>query len=250
MAHKDILEENRKEYFKKASFKQKMVYFWEYYKIHTFIFFFLFISFAYLINHFLTAKTSAINGTFLNIDKIEGSASTQSLEEAFIERQDIDSSKYEVRFNDGYALTGDTSLDYETDQALWVQMNAGEIDFIVSPHEYVVNYGYQDYFYDLRTILSEDQLDKYESYFLYVDGKVIKEMNEQALLPDAETKIEVPTATSPDEMEEPIPVFINLSSCEKIAQLYKSKYESLAFCIPASAKHLDMALVFLDYVME
>lgn len=250
MTHKDELNEKRKEYFQNATLKQKFVYFWEYYKIHTFIILFLVISACYLINHFLTVKSSAINGMFLNIDKIESDTSVKSLGEEFIELQEIDTSKYEVRFNDGYTLTGDETIDYENDQAIWVQTSAGEVDFMIGPHEYTLNYGYQDYFYDLRTILSEEQIAKYEQYFLYVDVKVMEELSEQSLDLDAEINIEFPASTNPDEMKEPIPAFIDLSQCEKITNLYGSRYDSIAFSIPANAKNLETALAFLDYLME
>lgn len=249
MTEKERVKTQRKEYFKNATWKQKLYYFWEYYKIHTISIILIVVVVSSFIYHKVTDPEIILNGIFLNTNTLENEKTAEDLGLEFLESKKIDTSDYTVNFNEGLYLTGDSTLDYEGEQAVWVQCGAGTVDFIVSPVEHLMDFAYQEYYADLTSILTEEQLKKYEPYFLYVDGAVIEEM--AAAPADAPLDdIELPDPTKPEEMDEPIPVFIDMTQFEKLTNLYASDTDSLVFCILVNAPDSELAIDFLEYLTE
>ncbi|RAZ94769.1 hypothetical protein DK853_33460, partial [Klebsiella oxytoca] len=60
-------------------------------------------------------------------------------------------------------------------QKLMVYIAAAELDVIVTNPSSLERYAYQDDFMDLRELLTPEQFDRYEPFFYYVDGEIIKE---------------------------------------------------------------------------
>ena len=250
MTEKERVKAQRKEYFKNATLKQKLFHFWEYYKIHTIVVVLIVIIISNFIYHKVTDPEVILYGLFLNIYNTEDETSASDLGKEFLELQDMDTTDYDVSFNDGLFLTGDDSTDYETSQAVWVQCAAGAIDFIVSPAEYLMNYAYDEYFTDLTTVLSEEQIEKYQPYFLYIDGAVVEEIAETSKDIDNPIDIALPDCAKPEEMQEPIPVLIDVTQCEKLMDVYGITTAPLVFGILVNAPAPDLTIDFLDYLME
>lgn len=249
MTEKERVKAQRKEYFANATWKQKLFYFWEYYKVHTLIVTLIIIVGSNFIYHKVTDPEMILNGIFLNSNTLENEVTAKDLGMKFLESQGIDTSKYDVNFNDGLYLTGDSTIDYEGEQAVWVQCAAGTVDFMVSPIEHLMDFAYQEYYADLTTILSEEQIEKYEPYFLYVDGALIEEMA-AAPADSPMDDIELPDPAKPEEMEKPIPLFIDMTQCQKLTDIYGSSTDSLVFSILVNAPDSALAIDFLDYLME
>lgn len=248
MPEKDLLEINKKIYLKNATIKQKIAYVWEYYKLHIFIIACVIIGASYFIYHLVTRTEACLSGIFLNAYNMENDSDVEDLGNEFLKLQNIDSSKYEVRFNDGLYLTGDDKLDFETDQAVWIQCTSGTVDFMVSPMEFLMDSAYQQYYVDLTSVLTEEQINKYQPYFLYIDGATVEEVTELSNeLKDISS--ELPDPAKPEEMIDPIPVFIDMTQCEKLANIYKDT-ESLVFGALVNAPDIDLAIEFLDYLTE
>lgn len=249
MTERENVKAQRKEYFKNATAKQKWVYFWEYYKLPTIVIILIIVVASNFIYHKVTDPELILNGIFLNCNILETEMTVENLGLEFLESQKMDTSDYTVNFNDGLYLTGDSTFDYEGEQAIWVQSSAGTVDFIISPIEHLIEFAYQEYYADLTTILSDEQVKKYEPYFLYLDGAVLEEMaNAPADSPLDD--MELPDPKKPEEMKDPIPVFINMAQCEKLTNIYGTSAESLAFCILINAPDLDLTIDFLDYLMD
>lgn len=249
MTEKERVKAQRKEYLKNATWKQKFVYFWEFYKAHTMVIILIAIAVPNFIYHKATDPKIILNGIFLNINTLENEVATKDLGLEFLELQEIDTSDYTVNFNEGLYLTGDSTIDYESEQAVWVQCAAGTVDFIVSPIEHLIDFAYQEYYADLTMILSEEQIKKYEPYFLYVDGAVIEEMA-AAPADSPLDNIELPDPAKPETMKEPIPVFIDMTQCQKLTDTYNSGSDSLVFGILVNAPDSGLAIDFLDYLMQ
>lgn len=201
------------------------------------------------ISELLSKKENVLSGLFLNAASMDGSNTIDDLEQDFIKTLKLDD-EYEVSFIDNYTLTGDAGMDYETTQAVFVQMASGSIDFAISPLEYMQNYAYKDCYLDLRTILSEEQLKKYESYFLYIVGDYMKQHHARVNSGESNEIITFPDFKKPEDMKDPIPVFIDLSKCDIITDQYQSNKESLVFGVVASTENLDNAISFLDFIMK
>ena len=250
MGENERIKAERKEYFKTASFSKKLEFIWDYYKIHILIALALLTGIGYYVHHLVTAKDMVLSGMLLNVDALEHRNDIDKLKQEILEHLKVDTQKYDVDFIDSYTLTGDVASDYETQQAVIVQLGAGSLDFTISPLEYMQNYTYQNCFYDFRDLLSEEQFKKYEPYFLYIDGEYMKEYGQRSLESSEENPIVLPDFTRPEDMEDPIPVLIDLSQCKTITDLYTADKESLVFGIMGSVKSEDNVLLFLDYIME
>lgn len=238
----------KKEFFKNATFKQKIHYFWEYYKVHAFIVILLVVSVPSFIYHRVTDPELILSGIFLNAYDLENETTAKDLGQEFLESEKIDTKKYDVNFNDSLFLSGNDTTDYEHEQAVWVQCGAGTIDFMISPIEHLMDAAHQQYYADLTTVLTETQIKKYEPYFLYIDGAVVEK--KAAAPADAPLDdIEIPDPAKPEAMEDPIPVFINMAQCEELITIYDDA-ETLAFSLLINAPDSDLALRFLDYLME
>lgn len=248
MATKDEFKTEREAYFANATWKQKLFYFWEYYKIHTIVVLLIVIAVSSFIYHRVTDPEIILNGFFLNAYNIESEISAADLGQEFLELQEIDTAEYDVNFNQNLFLTGDDTTDYEASQAVWVQCGAGTVDFMISPLEHLMDFAYQEYYIDLTSVLTKEQIAKYEPYFLYVDGAVIEEM--AAAPPDSPMDdIELPDPAKPEEMEEPVPVFIDMTQCQKTTDIY-GDVDSLVFSVLVNAPNSDLTIKFLDYLMK
>ena len=250
MGENERIKAERKEYFKTAPLSKKLEFVWDYYKIHILVALALIAGISYYVHHLVTAKDIALSGMLLNVDALEHRDDIEELKQDILRQLKIDTDKYELNFIDGYKLTGNAATDYDTQQAIFVQLGAGSLDFTISPLEYMQYYAYQDCFYDLRDLLSEEQLQKYEPYFLYVDGEYMKEYEQRSNESSEETPIVLPDFTNPKDMKDPIPVFIDLSQCKTITDLYTVGKESLVFAVLGSVESTDNVSLFLDYIME
>jgi hypothetical protein len=124
---------------------------------------------------------------------------------------------------------------------------------IVTDESSLEQYSYGEDFYDLREILSEEQLEKYEPYFYYIDMKTVEERNE--ILNDASNLyldyvLIAPDPRHPEDMEEPVPVGIYLDDCEEIRKyFYFEDDENVVASVFVNTTRLDMALKYIDYLM-
>lgn len=249
MTEKERIKAQRKEYFANATWKQKLFYFWEFYKVHTIVIILIVIAVSSFIYHKVTDPEIILNGMFLNSYNEESDSTASDLGIEFLELQEIDTSEYDVNFNEGLYLTGDSTTDYESEQAVWVQCAAGTVDFMVSPIEHLIDFAYQEYYTDLTTVLSEEQVEKYEPYFLYIDGDVLEKMA-TAPADSPLDDIELPDPANPDGMKNPIPVFIDMTHCQKLTDIYGSSSDSLVFSILVNAPDAALAIDFLNYLTE
>ena len=140
--------------------------------------------------------------------------------------------------------------DYEASQAMMVQCAAGAVDFVSSPLKPILDYGYCDLFVNLENVLSEEELKKYEPYLLYVDLAVIDKKNEAIDNNQNADKIPIPDPTKPEEMEKPIPVFVDVTSCEKMKNIYYYSPDTLAIAVAVNAPNPDRMSDFLAYLFE
>lgn len=224
--------------------KEKLEYLLEYYKWYA-IGILLFVAF---ITHFIysniTAKDCALNGIFINAHPSEDSL--HKLTEEIASELTIDTSKYKISFNTNLSYFTDNENDYnnyETLQSLQVWYAAGEIDFLVGNHKFMTTMAYQGFFTDLSEVLTKEQYDFYKPYMHYIDADIL---NSDEIMGE----IVLPNSTDPSNMKQPIPVFIELPTNEKISNIYAYETETTFFGIMPNAPHMDYALYTLDYLTK
>ena len=250
MALMDEFREER-ERVKNGTWKQKLAYFWDYYKWYVIVPVLIIGFVGSTIYQKVTAPDIILNGVVLNVYNTEADSATQKIIDEFSKEQNIDTEEYEVTLNTSMYYTADDSsgtANYESVQALMAWTAAGTIDFIGGDHDSMTQLAYNGYFVDLRDFLNKEELKKYEPYLLYMDADVSNALDnslENDVDPDT---IAIPNCAEPETMKEPIPVMIDLSNNGKLGKIYANS-DAIAVGLAQNAPNKEMLLEFLDYIM-
>lgn len=246
MAQMDEFKKER-EAIKTAPLKKKLSYFWDYYKWHTLFTIAVIAIICGYVYHVATAKGSILNGVLLN--SFSEGDTAMSLEEDFAEENNIDLSEYDIVLNTSLSY-GDSFTYVESRQAITAQAAAGMIDFFTGDTESMQDVAYSFMLMDLRDILTEEQLELYEPYFIYIDQVVLDAIDAASDNIDEPISITYPDWHDPDSMEQPIPVLIDVSRCDSLRTMYDESITELAFGISTSISNTEQTLAFLDFLMK
>lgn len=232
---------------KNGTLKEKLLYFWYYYKWHTFAFIVIVFIVCSLLNNFLNRKDIGFYGVFLN--SVETGANPDYSSD-FAEAAGIDLNEYEVYFDSTVFIDLET-MDQATvasSQKMMVYIAAGDLDMVVTDTGSLEHYAYLDTLVDLRTLMTQEQIEKYEPYFYYVDKKVVDEKSAAVDNIDMDYVPDYPKDPfDPSSMAEPVPVGVCMDSCEVLRENYRFKEGNLVFSIFSTSKHTDLALNYLEY---
>lgn len=253
MALMDEFKQERESVRRRTS-KQKLIYFWDYYKWHTIIILVVIAFFSTLIYRAVTEPDMTLNGILLNTFSESTENPTTTLVDDFMENQNLDASNCEVTLNTSlfYTVNSETDIqmsNYEAIQVLLSQSSTGELDFITGDERALTDLAYKEYLADLTEVLTPEQLALYEPYLLYVDWSVVEEIELAGKNNEDSSKIELPDSRNPEAMKEPIPVLIDISHAEKLTEVYNYPFETLVFGI-VNTENKDMTLKFLDYILK
>lgn len=250
-----VMDEFKKERegLKNGTLKQKLSYFWDYYKWYVIIPAIIIAFVGYHIYTVITTPDTILNGIVLNTYNVEEQEESLELLDGFYEAYEVDTEEYKADLNlslNYIANDESGTANYESMQVLMTWTAAGTIDFICADKTALTELSYKDYFVDLREVLTEEQIAKYEPYFLYMDKGVSKKQQEAFENYDYDTVIEKPDCASPELMVEPVPVMIDMSQSEKLMTFYQENPETPAFAISVNAPNLERTLEFIEYLME
>lgn len=220
--YRGVIDEIREQQHKTKdmSLKGKWQYFWDYYKVHTFVAIGVILLGGMLIHDILSAKDYAFYGIMLN----SAGLSAESMENAFVEYAEIDADTYDCFIDTTSTLSYSTPSEYDmaTMQKMVAQVQAKDLDAVVFDSQVFNNYANTEMFADLTTVLSPEELDQYKDKFYYIDYAPIIRANEdsdyenEAAVSSAEWATatledilaEAETHKHPETMEQPVPVGI------------------------------------------
>ena len=194
--------------------------------------------------HLVTLKEEALNVICVNaVSNIEAD---EAFMNEFAQSAGIDLDEYVVYMSTNLSVSMEAPYTSpEAVQAIIAQLIAGSVDVMAADIDTLQPYFYQDFFYDLRDVLTADQQEKYQAYYLHMDLAVMRELldavNEEPVYPDP-TKLEL--------MEEPVPIALLLPTDTEFAQLCYPNRENVALVLPSNAKQLENGLAFLDYILR
>lgn len=249
MAVMDEFREER-EALKHGTPKEKLLYFWCYYKWYV-IGIIAVIAFAgSLIYEITSQKEEMFYAAVLNSLELDGAAAHQ---QNFADYAEIDTNKYSVSFDStmhiSFTTMDETSMT--STEKLMVYIAAAQLDVIIAGENIFEHYADGDTFYDLRDILSEEQLNKYEPYFYYVDRPLVEQIAEAEKNLDNTFDPEIPDPTKPELMEDPIPVGIFVDSCEGLAAgYYNTEQDRAVLGVLQNVPHLENTLKYIDFLFE
>jgi hypothetical protein len=88
----------------------------------------------------------------------------------------IDTSSYNVLIDTNQTLSTSSynTYDVSTQERIMAITAAGDLDVMIADQSVFEQYARNSYMTDLRDLMSEDELKKYDGYIYYVDGAILK----------------------------------------------------------------------------
>lgn len=245
MALMDEFKEERAA-MKQQPFKKRWKYFWDYHKWHVIIATFVVLCVGNFIYSVVTAKETALMVGF--IDCYSNDDAKEAYKNELIELMGIDTKTHDIVLDNSYLLSGMDTMEASFAEILGVRIMAGELDVFLSPEDIFNRYVQNDIFYDLRDVLSPEQLEYYQDSFYYVDRAVLEK--EEIYETDyAETQfVDNTDHTTPEGMDDPIVAGIYVTGTEEFQHIYyfQRDTQEVVFGIPGYVEDCTYALQFLD----
>lgn len=249
MAVMDEFKEERAT-IKNGSLKQKLSYFWDYYKWHTIGVIAAIFFICSLVYNIATRKDEVFYAAVLNSACYpEGDSFTSE----FMEYAGIDPSTEKVTFDTSMQISFTNFDDYTMGSAekLSAYLAAAQLDVIIAGDELFEHYANEETFLDLRKVLTPEQIAVYEPYLYYVDAPVVAQVMEASRDINSSSSPILPDPTRPDLMEDPIPVGIYIDGADHFfSSYYVSEGDRTAMGFLINSQHIDTALVFLEYLFN
>ena len=245
MTIREAIKEQQKS-IKNRSLKERFSFFLEYYGIKTICLILAAIALIAFIVSMVTKKEYAFTGVFF------GAAVQDNSEDylaQFGQASGIDPEKYEISVQCHLDIQMEQQITpeiYQSMEAFTAMVAAKSVDCFAGNDDRFLYYAYMEYALDLRTVLTQAELDQLSPYLRYIDGKLI-EQQENAGEGYANAYSQHPDSAKPELMENPIPVAISLNAA---TDAFKEAYqfgEKAVIGICASSKQAQNALAFLRY---
>ena len=243
----DEFKEER-EALKNGPLRDKIKYFIYYYKWHTIAALAAIFLVVTLIHDIVTAKDAAFYAAFINGTALDNA---EEFNDAFIDYAGIDTNEYDVIFDTTMYLLDSNSGDQMSvaaSQKLVAYMASGELDIFGANYSLFSDYAHSTYLYDLRDVLTEEQLEACEPYLYYVDRPVVEAIEEAESSLEPMDTPEIPDPSKPEEMEDPIPIGLFTDKLSNLTNYYFLSEEGSAVGIPVNTKNLENAVKFIEFI--
>lgn len=278
----DIKKQHKK--VRKRGFKAMLSYFWDYYKIHTIVILFVGIFAFYLIKDMASNLPYGFYAIMINSTLHPDS---DVIGEDFAQYAGIDTQSYDVLVDTNLTLsTGEyNTYDVSTQERIMAITAAGDLDVMVTDQSVFEQYARNDYMTDLSTLMSQEELAKYEGYIYYVDKAIIDAIQNGTYESSSDASTQESTTETTDDaaadatvsdqeisymlgisspssivtsdnfvlpdpttMEDPIPVGIILTDSAFMQSTQTFAGTVPVFGIIGNSSHTEEALKFLEYL--
>lgn len=217
MALQDEIKQQQ-ELVKDRSLKQKAQYFWDYYKVHVIIVVVVVCFLLSLIKSVTSHKEDVLHVCLFNTNNecltdsviAEWTAECEALLNIAADEEIIIEHMLQVSANptDQYEMT--------TAQRILALSASDSLDVMSMDLETFEHYAQLAYFGDLRDILSEEEIRKYEPYFYYTDVSTIPQSESEEYSHEEASKLVI-DHHDPNTMQQPVPIGIFLTTQNRIA---------------------------------
>lgn len=262
------IREEQKKALSTMSAKEKFAYFWDYYKIHALA---AIIIIAIAVSFIVQLTTSKDYAFYAVLADAVTSDSNYDLAETwnseFLEFAQIDPDEYKVYIDTSFSLTEGVDMQYTiaNQQKLFAMLQAGNISTLIAGTETFETYAQFQYFYDMESILSMEEIEKYRPYFYYTDAATFDDGDDTPSLDSSEQKDPGALTVNhrdPSSMEQPVAVGIILTEDNKIADAgyytyltvgeyqYQGYPSDAVLGIPLTNKEPALVIRFLEYIFE
>lgn len=264
---KEIREEQKKA-LSTMSTREKLAYFWEYYKIHTAAVIIISVIAIGLVRQFVTSKDMGFYAVLIDAITTDSNYGLNEIwNEEFQEYAQIDPDEYEVYIDTSVTLSESIDAEYmvANQQRLLAMLIAGNVSAFVADTETFEAYAQLGYFYDIESLLSEEELEKYGPYLYYTDSATFDNAND--FPSDDESTQENPgnliiNHHNPSDMEQPVAVGVTLTEDNMIADAgyyaylrefgyeYQGYPSDAVLGIPLTFKEPEWVIRFLEYIFK
>ncbi|MDE5802648.1 MAG: hypothetical protein K2I22_07005 [Lachnospiraceae bacterium] len=245
MAVMDEFKEERAN-LKNQPFKKKLSYFWTYYKWYVLGGIAAVVFLISIVSSFFNRTHYALYGAMLNGIPFE---TEEAFLNDFMDYAGIDKEKYTVSFN--------TSLSFEsnaigTAEFITVYIAARDLDVLVGEPDSFSRYAYSNIYMDLSEALSAEMLAELSESgrIYYIDNAVAAQIEALQNTNQSAEDIVLPDPFKPEEMQEPIPVGVDISSCPKFTDAYYYKEGISYLGIIANTKRGDTAIKLVEFLLS
>lgn len=248
------------------SFKEKLAYFWDYYKIHTVVTIVVLAFVISFIHQYVTNKDYGFYAALVNAhaNSFDDELPTIWAEE-FQEYAQIDPDEYLVYIDTSISLAEGFDAQYAltNQEKMLAMMQIGTVSAIVADTETFERYAQNEYFFDLESLLTAEELEKYGSYFYYTDAATFVDASDDTYY-DADERTNpadlVINHRDPSAMGQPVAVGIVLTEDNMIADagyydylaetdtIYQGYPSEAVLGIPVTNKEPELAIRFLEYI--
>lgn len=252
MAVMDEFKEER-EALKNGTPKQKLAYFWYYYKWYVIISVIVIAMIVSFIHQFLDRKDPAFYTVLLNASLLDQMSSEQpDFITDFAEKEGIDLNTSEITFDTSIRIIEDSmdETSVTSSQKLMVYAAANELDSMITDFTSFQKYANSSMFHDLRDILTEEQVQALEPYFYYVDREVVRAIESANDDLNTDYAPEYPDPLHPEDMQDPVPVGICLTGCKDLTDNYYFRGDGIVMGIYANAEHAQTAVDLAEYLLN
>lgn len=167
----DIKKQHKK--VRKKGFKAMVSYFWDYYKVPTAVIIVIALFSFYLIRDMASNLPYGFYAMMINSTMHPDG---EVIGEDFAGYAGIDTSSYNVLIDTNQTLSTNSynTYDVSTQERIMAITAAGDLDVMIADQSVFEQYARNSYMTDLRDLMSEDELKKYDGYIYYVDGAILK----------------------------------------------------------------------------
>lgn len=248
------------------SAKEKIAYFWDYYKIHTLVAIVVIIAAASFIYQYVTNKDYGFYAALVNASITDGNLDLASTwAEEFQEYAAIDPDEYMVYIDTNIFLSDDIGSQYgvANQEKMLALMQIGTVNAIVADTKTFEEYAQLEYFYNLEKLLSEDEIEKYRPYFYYTDAATFEQDDDDTYYDITERPNPgalVIDHRDPATMEQPVAVGIILSEDNLLATAgyyaylddpeydYQGYPSDAVLGIPITNEQPELVIRFLEFL--
>lgn len=258
------IKEQQKKSLKNMTRKEKLAYFWDYYKIHTGVAIIILTLVSVFIYQFVTSKDYAFYVVLVNARLNSTNYETaELLAEEFREYAHIDPDKYQVSLDTSITMSMDSQYDVANQEKMLAMMQAGIVSAIVADTKAFETYAQNEYFYDLESLLTAEELEKYGPYLYYTDAASFADPNDDTFYDEDELTNPADLIINhrdPSTMEQPVAVGFILTGDNMLADAgyydylsdpeynYQGYPSDAVLGIPATNKEPELAIRFLEFL--
>lgn len=247
----DEFKEER-EALKHGTPKEKFAYFMDYYKWHVVIAAAAIVFVVSLVTQILTRKDTVFYAAMINGAELE---TAEEFKQAFAEYASLDLEENDILFDTSVRISANDTSSYNSDamasnEKLMVYVASGEVDVFVTDPGTLLQYAYNEFFLDLRTLLTPEQISAYEPYFYYADQAVIDEIKAAQDAMDLDYVPVYPDSSDPDAMKDPVPIGIRLTDSSSLRENFYYTSEDLIVGVVTNSKRPETASKFIDFLLQ